>query len=237
MAESLQFKRAGAFLGGHNFKLNAPALLRELGVETLEVRMHKDCGALKLVHSVTSESNRIDKQTYLALVPPFLRRMRDPAAATMERIEGIGRSIQRDIAMQWIGASTLKRVFCETNFSSGKVEGNRTLLLTVPIIEWAPTNTAVVTCMDPRCKTRGNGFDKLAESLGLNPDTTYTITIVKGPAIQAAVDPVAAVRYIGIRKVVLFAGKNDRDHVIDDFHMAIRRREVFLPNADVERYD
>lgn len=239
MPESLQFKRAGAFLGGKNFKANVPDILREYETENLEVKMHKDCGAIKLVHGAASGSRQIDNHAvYEALVPPFLRRMGfNPKSATRENIEDIGKIIQMGIAVKWTDMPSLKNVSCEVNLSHGEVEGSKTLLLTSPIIEWAPLRTAVVTCMDPRCKTREGGFDRLAESLELNPNTTYIITIVKGDPRQTAIDPIAAVRYIGIRNVVLFAGANDKDHAIDAFHMAIRRKEIWLPGADIKRYD
>jgi len=239
MAESLQFKRAGAFLGG-NFKRHAPDLLREHDNDSLDIKMHTDCGAVKLVHAVANASKQVDKDTYEALIPPFLRYMDsmnfNPRTATLETVGNVGRIIQEETALKWMGGS-MRRVSCEMNSTLGKVEGTRILLLTVPIIEFSPTRTAAVSCMDPRCDTRDGGFHKLAESLSLNPTTTYTITMVKGDVNQMAVDPRAAVIYIGIRKVVLFAGKNDRDHVIDTFHMALRRKEIVLPGADIQRYD
>lgn len=238
MAESLQFKRLGGLLGGKNFKENAPILLREHGVETLEVNLHKDCGGLKLVHSAISRNERIDSRIYHALVPPFSKQLPfNPVLTTIEKVEDIGTGIQKGIAVKWYGETSLRGVSCMVNPTLGIVKGKKTLLLTVPIIEEGLARTATVSCMDPRCKTKGRGFDKLATSLGLNPETTYTITLVKGETGQMTIDPKAAIKYIGIPNVVLYAGRNDRDGVINDLWKALRRKDVDLLDANVTRYD
>lgn len=238
MAQKFEFKRAGALLGGANFKQHLPQLIRDHQTENLEVKLHEDCGAVKLVHAGVKDRDKVEWQIYNALVPPFLRRIAsDPTLATQNHIEDLALEIQREIALEWKNITSLRQVNCTKIPTVGKVEGERTLLLTTPIMKNGTDSTVEVRCMDPRCRSENDPFDEVVKSLELDPKRTYVITLVPGDFREMVIDPKAAVKYLNILNVALYRGKEDRYGVIDRFHSALMRKDIELPNAQIKRYD
>jgi hypothetical protein len=212
--EALRFRTAGGFVGGTKNYVQELIRRGDIGGEA-QINLHTDCGAVKLVTEGLRDKSKVDESTYRSLVSPFLK---FGPFLPVERIEDIALGIQAQIGLGWRNAQTglLNHVNCTKAITSGYVEGQKTLLLTKPT-------------------TRK--LEDVAKNIGLNPKSTYVITLVPANITQMAVDPFVAVKYLHIENVVVHAGNSDRERVINRFWGAYKRGDIVLPNANVERRD
>lgn len=217
--DSLRISRAGGWLGG-NLKYELPNILKEHGTERLEIRTHDQCGAVRVVHIGIRHPNTMQGSLYNAFVAPFLRyKCNDVDISTLEDIATkMQEEIANKILRQRGRPKSLQHISCKKATTSGIVEGKKILLLT----PFSEDNKRITDLID---------------SLGLKNNSTYTITLVKGKLEEMSVDPQLALNHIGVSKVVLHAGSNDRHRIIDRFYAAIKRGDIKINNADVARYD
>ncbi len=206
----LKIKTAGGFVGG--LKDQMPQLLRNYGIAELRVHQHTDCGAMGLVRSAIKDRTNVDSVTYDRVVEPFVRQLKHQGDES--RLSGIAIGIQVNIAERWKSA-VLKAISYSVDKTAGKVKGHKVLLLTPPFFSKS---------------------EDLVNSVDLNPEHTYIVTLVPGEHHRMAVDPKIAVRYLGINDVRLYKGKNDDAGVIEDFWKATRNGKVEL-GANVTRLD
>jgi len=211
---ALKLRRAGGFVGGRNLKPYMPTLLRENGSKRMDIELHEDCGAIKLVSRGVERRQEVDDQTYDAIISPFLKHSTNPATV-LGRIYDIAREIQIRVALEWKNNGTpLRKVYSMRRAVHGHVEGDKALLLTTP--------------------TRAMFADVL-RSIDLKPESTYVITLVPGNVRHMAIDPQIAVRYLGIRNVFVYPSGGGSDSTLNKFWSAYRRGEIYLHGANVKR--
>lgn len=211
---ALKLRRAGGFVGGRNLKQYMPTLLRESGSKNMDIELHDDCGAIKLVSRGVERRQEVDDQTYEAIISPFLKHSTNPATI-LGRIYDIAREIQIRVALEWKNNGTpLRRVYSMKRMVHGHVEGDKALLLTTP--------------------TRAM-FSDVVRSIGLKPESTYVITLVPGNVRQMAIDPQIAIRYLGIRNVFVHPSNGGSDPTLNSFWSAYKSGEICLHDANVQR--
>ena len=231
----IEFRRAGGFLGGKDFREEVPRLLRQHDIKIFIGEGHNDCGAKKLVQSSANGNKRVDRQTYEAIVLPYLKNsIQDPKRLTSNDIEDISRNLQQDILVTFKHDAFLQQVYYRKKHTVGEVNGRKTLLIMPPVIVDSQMNTATVKCMDPRCTEPGSASESIAINLGLDPKSTYIVTPTRGGLRDMKLDAELAVRYIGIPDVVVYSGRKF-DPAIEVFWNAIKRNEVTFPYANVKR--
>ncbi|MGI0100253.1 MAG: hypothetical protein ACREBH_00810 [Candidatus Micrarchaeaceae archaeon] len=207
--EGLKIRRLGGFAGG-SMKRHMPSLLRRYGIEELNIRMHDDCGAIKLVGAALKDPNRLDSAMYAAMVKPFAKRISDPHES-LPQLDEIAKGISREIAVRWKNDSYLKAIKCTKMHTKGEVTGEKVLLLTTP--------------------TTGK-LNSIVSSIGLNPSNTYIATLFPGSFEEMAIDPQIAVKYLGIKRIVLYTEEDPYD-VVKRFSKAALRGEIKIHGANM----
>jgi len=207
--DALRVSRAGGFAGGKNFKRFLPELLLRHKIERIEIRTHEDCGAVKVIDRGLKDRQSVDTDIYRAIIAPVRKHIEDPNSVSISNLEDIVTEMQRKIAVHnWKSYE----ISCRKGETNGQVDKDgRTLLLTTPTHE------------------KLNG---IVGKIGLDPNTTFIITLVPGDIDEMAVDPKLALQHLGIGTVILH-GKNDRQGVIRTFGEAYKSGDIVLPNARV----
>lgn len=200
---SLKIRTAGAFIGGNTAEYLV-GLLRGGEIEKVDIRQHTNCGAEKLVRQGLNSPASVDKVTYMALMPSFVRYTNHDGQLFMLELEDVSTAIQMHVGNKLMKHGRTKPT---QSISFGriatdeKVEGERTLLLIPP---------------------GEQGAEEITVRMGLNPKNTYVVSIVPGRQKRMVVDPLIAVRYIGTNNVVVSRGAGDPNGVIDAFWKSCR---------------
>lgn len=216
---AMRISRAGGWLGG-NLKHAMAGLLRGHDAEKLDISTHDQCGAAKLVRIGIRNPEDVDSSVYGTIVRPFFTYY-TKLMLLSSNLEDIATEVQKKVVARYIeqwGLKSLKDASCTKAVTSGTVEGEKILLLTTP-------------------PTRGRITD-IVNSIGLNQSSTYVITLLPGRVDRMAIDPKLALS-LGIPKVVLYKGEEDKERVIDTFWKAFQSGEIKLPvpSDKVKRYD
>jgi hypothetical protein len=215
----MRISRAGGWLGG-NLKHAMSDLLRENNAERLDISTHDKCGAAKLVEIGIRKPEDVHSSIYGTIVRPFFTYYAKDTLLS-SNMEDIATEVQRKVAIRHIenwGLKSLQDLSCTKATTSGIVGDDKVLLLTTP--------------------PKSMGISDIVNSIGLKNSSTYVITLLPGKLDRMTTDPNIALA-LGIPKVILYRGEEDRHGIVDIFWKAFTKDEIKLQIAKdkVIRYD